>query len=181
MKQQKHQKKRDNKNESKRKSKITRKVGMAALLLAFAFAGAVAHASDIDRATRLTFGQAVEIPGHTLPAGTYWFVRAGHGDFPNVNAITVYNEDRTDVVATVNTQYSERRDPSDDIVLTFVERGTGQPIALTSFTYPGLVTGNRFVYPEKDRRELSEYREVTAMVTDNGATFSNENPSERGD
>src|SRR4051812_21736581 len=115
MKQRKQVKSPDSKNGSRRKSKLTRRVGMAALLLAFAFAGAVAHASEIDRATRLTFGQAVEIPGQTLPAGTYWFVRAGHGDFPNVNVITVYNEDRTDVVATVNTQYNERRDPSDDI------------------------------------------------------------------
>jgi hypothetical protein len=33
-----------------------------------------AHASETDEATKLTFGEAVQIPGRVLPAGTYLFV-----------------------------------------------------------------------------------------------------------
>ena len=44
------------------------------LLLAFLIMLPVSRALETDRATKLTFSQSVQIPGRTLPAGTYWFV-----------------------------------------------------------------------------------------------------------
>ena len=35
-----------------------------------------ARADEYDQASKLTFNKSIQIPGHVMPAGTYWFVLA---------------------------------------------------------------------------------------------------------
>jgi hypothetical protein len=39
----------------------------------FLFFEVAAHASEWDEATKITFNQPVQVPGHTLAPGTYLF------------------------------------------------------------------------------------------------------------
>ena len=51
------------------------------------------------QATKLPFNQSAQIPGGVLPAGTYWFTRAGtfRGEG---NVIQIFNSDLTKLCAT---------------------------------------------------------------------------------
>ena len=57
-----------------------KKVLISGLALASLLMLPVARGTEENQATKLTFNQPVEIPGHVLPAGTYWFVVAGSID-----------------------------------------------------------------------------------------------------
>ena len=46
------------------------------LIAAFSIRVPMVRADESNEETKLTFSEAVEIPGQTLPAGTYWFVLA---------------------------------------------------------------------------------------------------------
>src|SRR5271170_5137551 len=83
-----------------------------------------AHASEFDQATKLTFSQAVEIPGRVLPAGTYWFIAD-----PNSNGqiVRVFNQDRTQCYATLLTVSAEHMNPSGEVDVTLAERAPMQP------------------------------------------------------
>jgi hypothetical protein len=52
---------------------IRKMLFIAGLMVAFTILLPVVHADDWNQATRVTFSQPVQIPGHVLPAGTYWF------------------------------------------------------------------------------------------------------------
>ena len=52
---------------------VVRTFAPIALLLAFLMVLPAARADQANQATKVTFNQAVQIPGRVLPAGTYWF------------------------------------------------------------------------------------------------------------
>src|SRR5579871_2884851 len=68
------------------------------LLVAFGVTLPSARADENDQATKLTFNQAVQIPGHVLPAGTYWFMLTNTQFARNIVEIT--NANRSNVIAT---------------------------------------------------------------------------------
>jgi len=81
---------------------ITRKAfAVLGLALASLIVLPHAHASDFDEATKVTFSQAVQIPGRVLPAGTYWFMS---DTVPGV--VRVFNQDRSKCYATLQTPES---------------------------------------------------------------------------
>ncbi len=49
-----------------------------------------------------------------------------------------------------------RLKPTDETVLTFKERGEGQPEAIKAWFYPGYAWGQEFVYPKKRAIELAK-------------------------
>jgi len=105
---------------------------------------AAAHADNWNKATTVTFGEAVAIPGHVLPAGTYVF------KLPDISAdrniVQVWNADQTRLQATTMAISDYRPEPSDQAVFEFDERPVGQPMALDSWFYPGDRIGQQFVY-----------------------------------
>jgi len=84
------------------------------------------RADESNEETKLTFSEAVEIPGQTLPAGTYWFVLANINS--NRDIVQILSADRLKVYATVFTTPSERRQVSDETTLTFAETLSSQPV-----------------------------------------------------
>ena len=54
------------------------------LIMAFSISVPVMRADGSDQNTKLRFSESVEIPGRTLPAGTYWFVLVDDNAFRNV-------------------------------------------------------------------------------------------------
>lgn len=146
------------------------------LVLAATLVGTIAYADQFDQAMKLTFGQPIMIPDKVLPAGTYWFVRDDHGDDPStINVIHVFDADRKNIIATVDTGAAQRVQgidgPSGKIRVTLADRSP-KPDVLLTLTYPGVTDGYSFeiVYPAQQRKQFSELPKVRMRVSDNGST-----------
>ena len=131
-----------------------RRVFAVALFLMTVFSMSVvsARADEWSQLTKLTFSEPVEIPGRTLPAGTYWFVLADSDSDRNI--VQVFNEDWSMLCATLFTASRERMRASSDTILTFAERSRSKPEAILTWFYPGQTTGHEFLYPKNEEVEL---------------------------
>src|SRR5687768_14091943 len=86
---------------------------MIALVTAFAGTTAAQQADTRDR-TFLTFSGAVEMPGVTLPAGTYVFKLA---DTPSRNVVQVWDRDEKKMIGHWLFVQADRVDVSNDTVI----------------------------------------------------------------
>jgi Protein of unknown function (DUF2911) len=142
--------------------KINKSYIALGLILAFSlFFGLAAHADESDRSTTLTFSQPIQIPGKVLPAGTYLFKLASTDD---LNVVQIFNANRTVLYATLQTVSTDRPEPTDHTVVAVAEQGAGQPDVLLKWFYPGLETGNEFVYPKQKERELAQDKKQTVVA-----------------
>jgi Protein of unknown function (DUF2911) len=123
------------------------------VIMAFSISVPMTRADVSNQKTKLTFNDAVEIPGQMLPAGTYWFVVLN--GLPSRNVVQIFNADQSVLYATLLTVPSERMQASDGTILTFAERPPNQPEALLTWFYPGMTTGHEFIYPKNEAQELA--------------------------
>ena len=114
-------------------------------------------ANDYNQKTTLTFSEPFEVPGinaQILPAGTYIFKLVDvQGDR---NVVQIFSADETHVYTTILAIPNFRLKPTEKTVLTFKERGEGQPEAIKAWFYPGDTFGQEFVYPKKRAIELAK-------------------------
>ena len=122
------------------------------VLAALFFAGLApnARAAMLDKKTKVTFSQPVEIPGLVLPAGAYVFERAD--GFQHV--VRILNANETHVFATLLTVPEYLLDPVDKTVVTLKERAPGAPEAIQAWFYPGDTVGEEFLYAKPPAHEL---------------------------
>ncbi len=128
-------------------------------LLGAAFAPS-AKADAWDKKTIVTFSAPVQTPGvhqpgyEVLPAGTYVFkiLRAAG----NRHVVQIFNEDETQVLATVLALPNTRLKPADQTVINFREVPAGEAPAMRAWFYPGEQWGHEFVYPKKKATELAK-------------------------
>lgn len=116
-----------------------------------------AMAQTKNQKTILTFSDPVEVPGvdaQILPAGTYVFTLVD--SMSDRNIVRISNEDGTHVFTTILAINNYRLKATDKTVLTFKERGEGQPEAIKAWFYPGYEYGQEFVYPKKRAMELAK-------------------------
>lgn len=106
-----------------------------------------AKADAWNQKTELSFNQPVEIPGQVLPAGTYWFVLSGGSDR---NVVQVFNQNCSQLDATVFTVSTNRQWPTATTQLEFAERPHHRPEALLKWFYPGRLTGHEFEYSARN-------------------------------
>lgn len=118
-----------------------------------------AHADAFDKTTKLTFSQAVEVPGQTLSAGTYLFRLADDGGDRNI--VQIFNSDGTQLVTTVQTIATQRQQTTDDTEVTLTEPQSGNPAVLVKWFYPGEDIGNEFVYPKQEEKQLAQNQQET--------------------
>ena len=125
-------------------------------LVALAFAVNV-QADTFNKKTVITFSAPFEVPGvdaQILPAGTYVFkVLESFGDR---NIVQIFNADETHIFTTILAINNFRLKPTEKTVLTFKERGEGQPEAIKAWFYPDNAFGQEFVYPKKRAIELAK-------------------------
>jgi hypothetical protein len=133
------------------------------LVLASVIAMPAARASDYDQASKLTFSQSVQIPGQTLPAGTYLFVLADTTNSRDI--VEIFNSDRTKLYATVFTVGATRVEPTDNTAITFAERDQMQPETIVSWFYPGDDSGHQFLYSKMQEQELAQVKHYTVVAT----------------
>jgi hypothetical protein len=114
-------------------------------------------ADDFNRKTIMTFSEPFEVPGvdaQILPAGTYVFKIIN--SWSDRNIVQIFSADETHVYTTILAIADYRLKPTDKTVLTFKERGEGQPEAIKAWFYPGQAWGQEFVYPKKRAIELAK-------------------------
>jgi hypothetical protein len=124
----------------------------------------------VNQDTFFTFSQAVELPGKTLPAGTYFFQLA---DSPsNRHIVKVMSQDRKELHATLLAipYYSTDR-PSDEPQVRFMETpaqaasGAAGTNAIKIWFYPGTSTGHEFIYPRSQAMRIAARTGQSVLTT----------------
>jgi LPXTG-motif cell wall-anchored protein len=124
-----------------------------------------AKADEWNRKTIMTFDQPIEVPGvgaQVLPAGTYVFKVM---DLPDRHVVQIFNQAEDHVFTTILAIPNYRLKATDKTVMTFKERGEGQPEAIRAWFYPGRSWGEEFVYPKTRALELAKIVDQPVLAT----------------
>lgn len=122
-----------------------------------------AHADEYNKLTYVTFSGAVQVPGATLPAGTYTFKLADPANSRRV--IQIWNKDATHIYATLLTIPNQRFQPTDKPVILFKETAAGEPQAVQAWFYPGDRYGEEFVYPKDQALRIAKATHTPVLST----------------
>jgi hypothetical protein len=142
---------------------IRKVVVVASLALSGLIAGTT-RASEVDQAVKVNFSQPVQIPGRTLPAGTYYFSIINTSDRETVQ---ITNEDRTKTIAMIQTINRQRPEWEHGGTAFTLALGKGvEPPAVIAWFYPGRTTGHEFVYPKQEEKELAMATQTTQVSGD---------------
>lgn len=146
---------------SKLKMKMAFLVGLTVALLL-----PTVNASVWNQKTVFTFSEAVEIPGQTLPAGTYVFKLANSHSSRHI--VQVFNKEENHVFGTFLAIPHYQQRPSDKPIIKFDERAVGEPQAIKAWVFPGHNYGHEFVYPKNEALALARANNVAvpAMPTE---------------
>jgi hypothetical protein len=112
----------------------------------------------------ITFSNTVELPGVTLPAGTYVFRLA---DTPTRNVVQVLSQDEKDVLGQWLFVQAERPDVTGDTVVMFKETAENTTPAIQYWYFPGEKIGKEFVYPKAQAEKIAA-RTGQKVRTDQG-------------
>jgi len=108
----------------------------AAAIAAMLAAPASARADEFNKLTYLTFSGPVQVPGHTLAAGTYTFKLSDAVNDRHI--VQIFDKATSKLIATIMTIPNQRLDPTDRPVVMFKETPAGTPAAVqcggTSFS-----------------------------------------------
>jgi hypothetical protein len=148
--------------------RLTRIMCCAAVIAAAA--APAAHADEWNKKTYLTFSGPVQIPGTTLPAGTYTFQLADLES--NRHVVQILDKESGKLIATFLTVPDYKLDASDKNVVMFEERPSGMPAAIKAWFYPGDTTGDEFVYPKSQALKIAKetHSSVLSMNDDTTGT-----------
>jgi hypothetical protein len=138
-----------------------------------AFLAPGAHADEWNKRTYLTFSGPVQIPGATLPAGTYTFEIANPDTMRHV--IRVSEKDTNKPIGLFMTTPMDRLDPPNDNLIMFSERPAGTPQAIQVWFYPGDRIGEEFVYPKSQAVAIAKANHKAVLATN---AENNRNASE---
>jgi hypothetical protein len=125
-----------------------------------------AKADDWNNKTTVTFDAPVEVPGvgaQTLPAGTYVFKLMD--SLSDRHIVQIFNQAEDHVYTTILAIPNYRLKPTGKTVMTFRERGEGQPEAIHAWFYPGKAWGEEFVYPKTRALELAKIVNEPVLAT----------------
>jgi len=123
--------------------------------------------------TFLTFSNPVELPGMTLPAGTYTFRLA---DTQGRNVVQVLSQDEQKVHGQFLFISAERPEVTGETVITFRETREGATPAIQYWYYPGEKIGKEFIYP-KDQAMKIAGRTGSTVMTEDGPVSANSTAS----
>jgi hypothetical protein len=121
-----------------------------------------ARADTYNKLTYLTFSGPVQVPGVTLPAGTYMFKLADPES--GRRAIQIWDEKGTKLFTTLLTIPDEQPEAKDDPVVLFSERPSGSAAAVKSWFYPAERTGYEFIYPKSQAMKIAADSKTSVMA-----------------
>ena len=143
---------------------ITSACAAAAAVMLASATPANAQGGPLDSRTEFTFNQPVELPGVTLPPGTYIFrfVDATTGRMVMQVQAKDSSNKNYGLFMTISAQ---RPKPSDDAELRFLETPAGQPAAVKTWWYPGRTIGREFIYPKSQALRLAKATNEPVLTT----------------
>jgi hypothetical protein len=157
-------------SKGEKQMKLSKGSMIAGFIIAFTLIFELAaHADEENQATKISFSEAVQVPGRVLPAGNYEFVVARSDSSRNI--VQIFNADGTELYATVQTIPIERARETDGTSITLAQRPDGKPDAVLAWFYPGMDTGHQFVYSKPEETELTQDAQQTS-VGDHGTMVS---------
>ena len=107
-----------------------------------------AKAGEVHKKTIVSFSAPVELPGITLPAGTYVFKLVDPYSHPII--VQVFSEDEKTFYASIRAIPDYRLERTADTVIEFEETESGTPPAIKAWFYPGQHYGYEFIYPKPE-------------------------------
>jgi len=125
-----------------------------------------AKADEWNHKTIMTFDEPFEVPGvgaQVLPAGTYVFKLLDSASDRHI--VQIFNQAEDHVFTTILAIPNYRLRSTGKTVLTFRERGEGQPEAIHAWFYPGHEWGEEFVYPKARALELAKIVNEPVLAT----------------
>jgi hypothetical protein len=127
-----------------------------------------AQDNNWNQRTFFTFSAPVELPGKTLPAGTYLFRLV---DSPsNRHVVQVFDQAEKDILATALAIPAQRMEPSDEPEVRFMETAANQPAAIRTWWFPGRTIGHEFIYPKDQATRLARGTKGTVLTVATDAT-----------
>ena len=99
----------------------------------------------------------------TLPAGTYVFKLLDSASDRHI--VQIFNQAEDHVYTTILAIPNYRLKATGKTVMTFRERGEGQPEAIHAWFYPGHEWGEEFVYPKTRALELAKIVNEPVLAT----------------
>jgi len=142
---------------------ITSACACAAAFLTMSSMPAAAQGT-MDSRTEFTFNQPVELPGVTLPPGTYIFRFVDPTSGRKVMQVQA-KDASSKTYGMFMTISAQRPRASDDAELRFLETPAGQPAAVKTWWYPGNTLGREFIYPKSQARKLAQATNQTVLTT----------------
>jgi hypothetical protein len=131
-----------------------------------------ARADEWNKKTYLTFSGPVQIPGATLPAGTYTFQLAAPDTARHV--VMVSSKEGDKIYGMFITIPNDRLDTPDENVVMFKETPAGTPQAVQAWWYPGDRIGEEFVYPKNQAVMIAKANRTSVLSTENYSTTGSE-------
>lgn len=141
------------------------------LLTVLLIMAGVVSADQQNKKTVFTFKDSVQVPGSTLPAGTYVFKLANSD--ANRHIVQIYNQDETKLITTILAVPNSQLTPSGETIITYAKAPANQPAALEAWFYPGDNFGQQFVYPEGVASELSTLNTLKVPSTGSEQAYPN--------
>jgi hypothetical protein len=149
-----------------------------ALAIATLFMATGARADEYTKQTFLTFSGPVQVPGMTLPAGTYMFKLADPES--GRRAIQIWDEKGTKLFTMLLTIPDEQPEAKDDPVVMFSERPSGAAPAVKSWFYPAERTGYEFIYPKDQAMKIAAASNTPVLAYDTDVKSDADENSLRG-
>jgi hypothetical protein len=146
--------------------------GVALLTVCFAPAS---HADEWTKLTYFTFSAPVDMPGVTLPAGTYRFELADPESGRRV--VRVSDKDGLKVRGTFLSIANQKLEPASKPLVMFKEAPAGAPEAIKAWWYPGETYGYEFVYPHDQAMKIAKASHESVLST-NGTAKANTSTSD---
>ena len=153
-------------------SSVATSIVAVALLAAVSATPVFAQAGTQHKTTYLTFSGTVQVPGTTLPAGTYLF---RIGDPSSQTYWQVWNKSGTHLLATFfyvpagYRTYTEVARGDGRPIVRFHETTQGVPPALRILYYPSQLEGNEFLYPREQAEQIAAVSHHPVLALDDDA------------
>jgi hypothetical protein len=129
---------------------------------------AAAQDNNWNQRTYFTFSAPVELPGKTLPAGTYLFRLV---DSPsNRHIVQVFDEKEKDILVTALAIPAQRMEPAEEPEVRFMEVAANQPAAISTWWFPGRTIGHEFIYPKEQATRLAQGSKGSVLTVATDAT-----------
>ena len=120
----------------------------------------------MDDRTEFTFNSPVEMPGVTLPPGTYVFHFVDTNQKKVMQVADKSSNKNYGMFLTIN---AIRPKASDDAELRFLETPAGKPAAVKTWWYPGNTIGREFIYPKSQARRLAAATNTNVLASKSDA------------